>query len=74
MAVYQFPSNWTKDNYRKFLEYLISQEDKEYREFHKSLVLNSKYEIIGIRVPNMRKIAKDIAKTNIEEFLKCARR
>lgn len=74
MAGYQFPSNWTKENYEKFLEYLISQKDEEYREFHKSLVLNSKYEIIGIRVPDMRKVAKEIAKTNIEEFLKCARK
>ena len=26
MAVYQFPSNWTKGNYRKFLEYLIKNK------------------------------------------------
>lgn len=74
MAEYQFPSNWNNQNYKLFVEYLISQKDEEYREFHKSLVLNSKYEIIGIRVPDMRKIAKEIAKTNIEEFLKFARR
>lgn len=73
MAEYQFPINWNNKNYKSFVEYLISQKDEEYREFHKSLVLNSKYEIIGIRVPDMRKIAKEIAKTNIEEFLECAR-
>ena len=74
MVQYQFPSNWTKENYGKFLEYLMSLKDDEYREFHSSLVLNLKYEIIGIRVPVMRKIAQEIAKIDIEKFLKCARR
>lgn len=73
MVEFEFPINWNNKNYKAFVEYLISQKDDEYREFHKSLVLNSKYEIIGIRVPEMRKIAKEIAKTNIEEFLKFAR-
>ena len=70
---YQYPNSWTKENYGKFVEYLMSLKDNEYREFHSSLVLNSKYEMIGIRVPMMRKIAKEIAKINIEEFLEYAR-
>lgn len=61
--------DWNKDDYNKFVKYLISLQDKEYKEFHSSLVLNSKYEMIGIRVPIMRTIAKKIANTNIEEFL-----
>lgn len=73
MTDFKYPANWTNENYGKFLEYLISLKDDEYREFHSSLVLNSKYEMIGIRVPMMRKIAKEIAKINIEEFLKYAR-
>ena len=64
------PENWNKDNYKKFVEYLISIKDEKYKEFHNSLVLNSKYEMIGIRLPSMRKIAKEISKTDIEEFLK----
>lgn len=73
MADFKYPTNWTNENYGKFLEYLISLKDDEYREFHSSLVLNSKYEMIGIRVPMMRKLAKEIAKINLEEFLKYAR-
>ena len=61
---------WDKENYKKFVKYLIDMQDTKYKEFHSSLVLNSKYEIIGIRVPIMRNIAKEIAKSNIEEFLK----
>ena len=60
---------WNKDNYKEFVNYLISLQDKKYKEFHSSLVLNSKYEMIGIRLPVMRNIAKKIAKNNIEEFL-----
>ena len=64
------PKNWNKENYKNFVEYLLSIKDEKYKGFHSSLVLNSKYEMIGIRLPNMRKIAKEISKTNIEEFMK----
>ncbi len=63
---------WSKEEYVEFIEYLKSIQDKEYREFHSSLILNSKYDMIGIRLPIMRTIAKEIAKGNIEEFLKYA--
>ena len=64
---------WKKDDYEKYIDYLISLQDIKYKEFHSSLVLNSRYEMIGIRVPIMREIAKQIAKGNIEDFLKCAK-
>jgi len=63
---------WNEEEYKKFVKYLISLQDEKYKEFHSSLVLNSKYEMIGIRVPIMRDIAKKIAKSNIEEFLEYA--
>ena len=66
-----FLGGWNKEKYKEFIEYLQSIQDVKYRDFHKSLVLNSKYEMIGIPVPVMRSIAKQIAKTNIEEYLKC---
>ena len=67
------PKTWSEESYKKFIEYLISIKDLKYKEFHSSLVLNSKYEMIGIRVPVMKNIANEIAKTSdIEEFLKYA--
>lgn len=63
-------SIWNESNYKKYIELLFSLKDDKYKEFHKSLVLNSKYEMIGVRVPIMRNIAKEISKTNIIEFLK----
>ena len=63
---------WNKEHYKEFVKYLLSLQDIKYKEFHSSLVLNSKYEMIGIRVPIMRNVAKKIAKSNIEEFLEYA--
>lgn len=65
------PEKWNKSSYKKFEKYLENLGDEEYKKFHSSLVSNSRYEMIGIRVPIMRKIAKEISKlSNIEEFLK----
>ena len=63
---------WNKEYYKEFAKYLLSLQDIKYKDFHSSLVLNSKYEMIGIRVPIMRDIAKKISKSNIEEFLEYA--
>ncbi len=56
---------WNEDN---FLSYIYSLRDEKYREFTKKLV-TSKYEIIGIRIPVLKKLAKDLAKNNIDEIL-----
>ena len=63
---------WSEKTYKSFVKYLISLQDLKYRDFHTSLVLNSKYEFIGIRTPIMKDIAKQIAKGDIEGFLKYA--
>lgn len=58
---------WNKKNYKDFVKYLLSLQDLQYKEFHSKLT-TTKYEIIGIRVPIMKRIAKEILKTDIEEF------
>ncbi len=63
---------WSEKTYKSFVKYLMSLQDLKYREFHTSLVLNSKYEFIGIRTPIMKDVAKQISKGDIEEFLKYA--
>lgn len=68
--IHMIPGVWNKETYKEFIKYLKSLEDKKYKDFNKSIVLNSKYEMIGIRLPIMRDIAKKISKTNIEAFLK----
>ncbi len=50
----------TKENYDAFLKYLYTNQDEKYGQFQKKL-LASDIKVIGIRVPILRKIAKNIA-------------
>ncbi len=62
--------SWNKDNYVEFINYLKSYEDIKYKEFNSKLIpnINKKY-IIGIRIPILRKITKQILKTDWKQFL-----
>ena len=60
---------WTKEDYEEYITYLQSLKEESYKEFHQKLT-TTKYEILGIRVPLQRKIAKEIAKGNALSFLK----
>ena len=41
------------------VNYLISIKDDKYKEFNLKII-NTKYEILGIKMPILRKIAKQI--------------
>ena len=58
---------WNKKIYKEFIKYLISLKDIKYKDFHSKLT-STEYEIIGIRVPIMRRIAREILKTDVEKF------
>ena len=60
---------WNKKTYDDFIEYLKSLEDLKYKEFHSSIT-STNLNIIGIRMPILRSIAKKISKTNVEEYFK----
>lgn len=61
---------WNKENYNKFIEYLYSLQDLKYKEFSSSLMpTNDEYELIGIRFPILKEIAKKISKNNYIEFI-----
>ena len=57
-----------KDNYNKFLKYLYSYQDLNYLKFHSKLVKDKN--IIGIRIPILKKIAKEISKSNYKDYIK----
>ncbi|MFL8801199.1 MULTISPECIES: DNA alkylation repair protein [unclassified Clostridioides] len=59
---------WNKLEYKKLLEYMKSIQDIKYRDFNKKLIPNTE-NIIGIRVPNLRELSKEISKGNWKEFL-----
>ena len=63
------PTTWSKETYLKFHNSLYTLKDEKYCQFNKKIVFTG-YEMIGIRVPILRNIAKQISNTNYEDFLK----
>lgn len=61
---------WTKQTYNKFIKELYNNQDIEYQNFHKKLLNNDDITLIGIRVPTLRKIAKEIAKNDYLGYIK----
>lgn len=59
---------WTKESYENFRRELIAQGEEAYKNFHEKL-LCSELPVIGLRVPFLRKTAKDIAKEDGIGFL-----
>lgn len=59
---------WNQQTYQEYLTYLQSFSDHEYKVFSEKLY-TTKYEVLGVRIPTLRKIAKQIAKTNSLDFL-----
>lgn len=59
--------HWPQADYIELKKYLISLSDDKYREFNKRIIPDTK--LMGVRIPILRKIAKDISKGNYTEFL-----
>lgn len=62
--------NWNKKNYKDFIEYLLSLKDEKYKEMQMKIIKNENIKIIGIRIPILKKIAKEISKNNYNDFIK----
>ena len=60
---------WNKDKYKEYLSYLEKISDKDNIEFSKKITMTN-YEVLGIKTPILKSIAKDISKTDIESFFK----
>lgn len=48
---------------------LLELQDLKYKEFHSNLCNTCKYEMIGVRVPELRKFAKELVKEEFRDFL-----
>jgi Predicted DNA alkylation repair enzyme len=60
-------------NLKDIREELIKLEDKNYKEFNKKLCPDTQKPMLGVRVPELRRLARTILETiGIEEFLKIA--
>lgn len=60
---------WNEEQINILHSYLLENVDKDYQAFSRKLIF-TQYEILGIRTPILKKIAKEISKTDIELFLK----
>lgn len=56
------------ENYKELRNDLKQSADKNYRDFSMK-ICNSKYQMLGVRVPQIRKYAKQISQKKIEEFI-----
>lgn len=61
-------TKWDKLSYKKFQKYLLTIKEERYKEFSSKLT-KTRYPILGIRIPILRKIAKEIFKGNYNSFL-----
>ena len=62
---------WNGDDYNEFINYLFEIRDIKYKNFHSGLGIKS--EVIGIRTPILKSMAKDISRGNYREFLELLR-
>lgn len=60
---------WNEKEYQEFIIYLKSISEVGYKEFHSKLTI-TKYEILGIRLPKLRAISKEISKGDYKSFLR----
>lgn len=60
---------WNEEKYKNFINELLSLKDEKYLKFTKKIT-NTKVEMIGVQIPKLRKLAKDISKTDINSFIK----
>src|SRR5574344_2046086 len=59
---------WTNNDYNNFIKYLKNTSDSKYKTFH-SKIIGQNIKLIGIRTPNLKQIAKQIAKGNYKSFI-----
>ncbi len=62
-------NKWNKCKYRQWQKELLKWQDSKYRKFQQRLI-NTKYPILGIRVNQLRKMAKNIALGDIYGYLR----
>ena len=71
------PMDWKKDHwseeiYQNLKNYLLQIAEEEYRKFNEKIVPCS-HPILGIRMPVLRKLAKEIVKGNWISYLKASK-
>jgi len=61
---------YNKKEYQKLIKDLYKNKDEQYKQFHSKLLKDNSIELIGIRTPELKKIAKEISKNDYKSFIK----
>ena len=64
--------NWTAQDYTELLQYLRESSESKFQQFQQRLIPDTA--ILGIRTPELRSIAKELAQGNVPGFLLVAQR
>ena len=60
---------WNHESYLSFISYLHQLSEENYKVFNERII-STKYEMLGIRLPILRKLASEIFKGDYRSFLK----
>ncbi|WP_022818762.1 DNA alkylation repair protein [Fusobacterium russii] len=59
-----------EEEYSKFIKFLFQEQDLKYKEFNAKIIVVDINSLIGVRIPILRKIAKEIVKGEHLNYLK----
>lgn len=62
-------SVWDNNKYLEYIKYLKSISEESYKEFNSKIIFTN-YEMLGIRLPKLRSITKEITKGDYKTFLR----
>jgi len=65
---------YNKKEYQKLIKDLYKNKDEQYKQFHSKLLKDNSIELIGIRTPELKKIAKEISKNDYKSFIRQKKR
>ena len=68
---YEKNQNWTAALYQTFQTELRQLAEDSYRDFHSGLVPDCSLPILGVRMPILRQLTKEISRTDWRSFLAC---
>lgn len=61
-------NEWKEQNFLELTNYLQTLSDEKYKNFNDKII-NTSYKTLGLRTPVLKKISKEIMKTNYLDFL-----
>lgn len=62
-------SVWDNNKYLEYIKYLKSISEESYKKFNSKIIFTN-YEMLGIRLPKLRSITKEITKGDYKAFLR----